>query len=120
MKTAIRKAIHAVMILVALVMVGCTAEENPQNGGGNDDGGGWHMPSHDEFFELFARCGWSATIQNGVKGLKVSASNGNSLFLPVAGYKVFQMLYQEAEGEGFYWINQTHWNNPMKAWSFFF
>lgn len=236
MKTAIRKAIHAVMILVALVMVGCTAEEDPQNGGGNDDGGGgngggntpaetlingheyvdlglpsgnlwatcnvgaerpedyghylawgelqpketydqwgyvhgcyymygqldyndrftlakycdqpsygyhgfadslsvlepdddaaaatwgggWHMPSHDEFFELFAHCGWSATTQNGVKGLKVSASNGNSLFLPAAGYKVFQMLYQEAEGEGFYWINQTHWNNPMKAWSLFF
>ena len=48
-------------------------------------GGGWRMPTHDEFKELFDKCDWTTTIVNDVPGYKVTGPNGNSIFLPAAG-----------------------------------
>ena len=83
-------------------------------------GGGWHVPSLSEMSELFENCSWSSTTQGGVRGLKVTASNGNSLFFPAAGYRYFQLLYEEENGQGFYWMNQTFWNDITDAWSLYF
>ena len=45
----------------------------------------WRMPTKEELLELNSLCTWTWTTQNNVSGYKVSASNGNSIFLPVAG-----------------------------------
>lgn len=83
-------------------------------------GGGWRIPSPDEFRELLTQCQWSVTTQQGVKGLKVTASNGNSVFLPSAGFMRFQFVYEAENGEGHYWMNKMFWNDCRKAWSLSF
>lgn len=48
-------------------------------------GGDWRMPTIEEWGELMNYTTWVWTMQNGVYGKKITASNGNSLFLPAAG-----------------------------------
>lgn len=51
-------------------------------------GGNWRMPTMDEVKELIMNCSYEWTSVNGVEGeLFVSNLNGNSIFLPAAGYK---------------------------------
>jgi formylglycine-generating enzyme required for sulfatase activity len=50
-------------------------------------GGHWRMPTQQEFTELREKCTWSWTTKNGVKGYVITGRNGNSIFLPAAGYK---------------------------------
>ena len=49
-------------------------------------GGTWRMPTIDEMEELKDNCSWEWTTQNGVIGEKVTGPNGNSIFLPAAGF----------------------------------
>lgn len=49
-------------------------------------GGSWRMPTLDEIEELCNECTWTSTTYNGVKGQLVTGPNGNSIFLPAAGY----------------------------------
>lgn len=49
-------------------------------------GGSWRMPTHAEVGELINNCTWTWTTQNGHNGYKVTGPNGNSIFLPAAGY----------------------------------
>ena len=66
-------------------------------------GGDWRMPTYDELNELISKCNWMWTTQNGVKGYKVtSKTNGNSIFLPVAGYRSGSSL-KGAGNYGHYW-----------------
>ena len=65
-------------------------------------GGTWRMPTVDEIEELLDNCSWEWTIQNGVNGMKVTGPNGNSIFLPAAGYRYDSSLY-DAGGGGYYW-----------------
>ena len=50
-------------------------------------GGPWRMPTDAECIELCNNCKWRLSIQNGVQGYKVTGTNGNSIFLPAAGFK---------------------------------
>lgn len=50
-------------------------------------GGTWRMPTITELAELNNSCTWTWTTMNGVKGYKVTGPNGNSIFLPAAGYR---------------------------------
>ena len=50
-------------------------------------GGSWRMPTADDMEELFAKCSRKFVVQNGVQGLLVTGSNGNTIFLPLGGYK---------------------------------
>ena len=56
-------------------------------------GGSWRMPTLDEINELINDCSWSWTTQNGVNGCKVTGPNGNSIFLPAAGYRDDDYVY---------------------------
>lgn len=49
-------------------------------------GGGWRMPTEEEQDELRNNCSWEWTSKNGVYGRKVTGPNGNSIFLPAAGF----------------------------------
>ena len=51
-------------------------------------GGDWRLPTEKEFQELRENCTWEWTTQNGHKGYKVtSKQNGQSIFLPAAGWR---------------------------------
>lgn len=63
----------------------------------------WRLPTKYEFEELKERCSWEWTIYNNVKGVKVTGPNGNSIFLPLAGYR-FQSTYVNfRDSKGCYW-----------------
>ena len=65
-------------------------------------GGAWRMPTHDEMHELASLCTWTFETLNGVNGYRITAANGNSIFLPSAGYRTGDRLLEQGTG-GFYW-----------------
>ena len=65
-------------------------------------GGAWRMPTYDEFSELINNCTWDLTTQNGVDGCKVTGPNGNSIFLPAAGWMYEDtLIYAGSKGHYF-------------------
>ena len=78
----------------------------------------WRMPIKEEWQELYnnTTCTW--TIQNGVIGMLFAASNGNSLFLPAAGYRVNDNL-NNAGVFGDYWSSSLDTEEPCYAWRFY-
>ena len=78
----------------------------------------WRMPTIDEWEELFQNttCVWTAL--NGVDGWLFTALNGNSLFLPAAGYW-WDSEYNGA-GLGVYWSCSLNKEFPNRAWGFHF
>ena len=78
-------------------------------------GGSWRMPTHNELTELRENCSWTWTTQNGVKGYKVtSKTNGNSIFLPAAGYRYVSSLLR-AGSYGYYWSSSLYTDYPGSA-----
>ena len=67
-------------------------------------GSGWRMPSLDQIKELYnsnyTTTTW--TTQNGVNGRKITSKNGNSIFLPAAGYR-YDASLDDAGSYGNYW-----------------
>ena len=52
-----------------------------------EGGGNWRMPTREELKWLVDNCRWEGTTNNNVRGYMVySKTNGNSIFLPAAGY----------------------------------
>ena len=78
-------------------------------------GGAWRMPTKAEQDELRTKCKWVWTTLNGVYGYKVIGPNGNSIFLPVAGYMVGGTLYY-AGSYGDYWSSSLYTYNPGSAY----
>ena len=80
-------------------------------------GSDWHMPTKEDWQELYnnTTCIW--VTQNGVKGRLFIASNGNSLFLPASGYYNGTHLYYPG-GNGYYWMSTLNTATPDRAWSF--
>lgn len=67
----------------------------------------WRMPTKTEQEELLNYCTWSWTTQNEVKGYKVTGPNGNSIFLPAAGYR-YQSESGYAGEKGYYWSSTPY------------
>ena len=68
-------------------------------------GSNWQMPNREQCDELYNSSYTTTTwtTMNGVKGLKItSKSNGNSIFLPAAGYRYDPGL-SDAGRAGYYW-----------------
>ena len=77
-------------------------------------GGTWRMPTKSELEELEDKCAWTWTKQNNVVGYKVTGPNGNSIFLPAAGYRHGSSLRSAGE-RGYYWSstpNESSSNDP--------
>lgn len=65
-------------------------------------GGHWRMPTKGDFNELLNKCSWEWITFNGTNGSLVTGPNGNSIFIPAAGYrKGTETLYRNSDG--FYW-----------------
>ena len=71
-------------------------------------GGDWRMPTYDELRELNTKCTWK-WVNNGndFKGYNVTGPNGNSIFLPAAGYRNESSLYDAGSG-GDYWSSTPY------------
>ncbi len=76
-------------------------------------GGAWRMPTEAEQDELRNNCTWTWTTQNGVNGYKVVGPNGNSIFLPAAGYMYRTLLY-DVGLYGFYLSSSLHSSDPYR------
>lgn len=80
-------------------------------------GGSWRMPTRAEQDELCEKCTWTWTTQNGVKGYKVTSKiNGNSIFLPAAGYRSCGSLNKDAGSYGEYWSSSLDTDSSNLAW----
>ena len=66
-------------------------------------GGGWRMPTYEELVELHDNCTWIWTKENGINGYKVTSYNGNSIFLPAAGYYLDGSEIVKVGVMGHYW-----------------
>ena len=83
-------------------------------------GGSWRMPTIEEWQELLDECTWTWTTQNGVNGrLVTSNTNGNSIFLPAAGYHYSTGLGY-AGSRGYYWSSSLLTDDPYGAYGLYF
>jgi uncharacterized protein (TIGR02145 family) len=82
-------------------------------------GSGWRIPTKAEWQELYNNTTVTWTQQNGVNGRLFTASNGNSLFLPAAGYRWSGEL-NSAGGYGGYWSSSLDTDYPIYALDFYF
>lgn len=73
-------------------------------------GGSWRMPTLAECQELIDNCKWEWITYNGVNGQKVNGPNGNSIFLPAAGF--FPILGMDYKGfKGYCWPGTLYVND---------
>lgn len=83
-------------------------------------GSTWRMPSQEEQEELIFHCTWNRTVVNGVKGMRITGYNGNSIFLPPTGFAVANSERSE-EHNGYYWVGESYkGDNGDFAYTFYF
>lgn len=82
-------------------------------------GGTWRMPTDSEWTELRTKSKWTWTSQGGKNGYRVTGPNGNSIFLPAAGYRHGTSL-NNAGSLGRYWSSSLNTGSPYYAWYVFF
>ena len=80
-------------------------------------GADWRTPSAAEWEELFETVPNELATRNDVMGWLFTAANGNSLFLPAAGY-FWETVFNA--GLGIYWSNTLQSVFPNRSWSFHF
>lgn len=65
----------------------------------------WKMPTKAQFQELRDKCTWEWTQDEGANGYKVTARNGNSIFLPATGWNNYALL--SIDEQLYYWISDS-------------
>ena len=81
-------------------------------------GGSWRMPTDAEWTELRSQCTWTWTTRNGENGYEVKSKlNGNSIFLPAAGFR--RDLSRPKVGYfGYFWSSSLY--NSKYSWGVYF
>ncbi len=80
-------------------------------------GGRWRMPSLAEVVELREQCSWNIETLNGQEGYRATGPNGNTIFLPMAGFRTD--TYYGNEGiEGTYWTRELNYATDDEAYCF--
>ena len=82
-------------------------------------GTSWRMPSTEQQDELCEECEWIWTSHGGHNGYKVVGPNGNSLFLPAAGYRNVTEL-DNVGSDGRYWSRTLDTSFGRIAYSLYF
>jgi len=80
-------------------------------------GDGARIPTKAEWQELKAKTTNTWTTRNGVYGCLLTASNGNSIFLPAAGRRE-NMNHWYMGSAGYYWSSSVMTEGPSDAWIF--
>ena len=76
------------------------------------------MPSQEQLNELLQNCTWQWSELNGVAGLLVTGPNGNTMFLPAAGYRLQSTTY-DIGTQCNYWLNSIQEIAPLNAWKIY-
>ncbi|MCR5325632.1 MAG: leucine-rich repeat protein [Bacteroidales bacterium] len=85
-------------------------------------GGSWRIPTDEDWTELRDNCTWTWTSnynESGIAGWVVSASNGNSIFLPAAGIR-FGVNLDDSGSYGGYWSSSLDKGSAYNAWGVYF
>ena len=80
-------------------------------------GSPWRMPTFDEFMELNDNCTRTWTTQDGVNGYQMEGPNGNTIFLPAAGYRKGSDL-KSAGSWAYYWSSSLSYYFPNSIYAF--
>lgn len=79
-------------------------------------GGEWRMPTKAQCQELIDKCKWTWWItQDLQEGYKVTGPNGNSIFLPAAGYRYDKEDVARAGFRGGYWSSDRDSSKPFNS-----
>ncbi|MCD8305980.1 MAG: DUF1566 domain-containing protein [Prevotella sp.] len=78
-------------------------------------GGTWRLPTWSEIDELVDKCTRTWTTINGHSGYKVTGPNGNSIFLPAAGYRNGTSLFNAGE-IGSFWSATPYGDDSGSAY----
>ena len=81
--------------------------------------GGARTPTKEEWDELLNNTTSQWTTENGVAGLRLTARNGQSIFLPAAGYRTDATINDEGI-HGMYWASSMLSVYPYNAWYMYF
>lgn len=76
----------------------------------------WRTPTHAEWQELRTKCTWKWTDNynsSNVKGYTITATNGNTIFLPVTGFGYNSET--QWPDDGYYWSSSLH-TTPSDAY----
>ncbi len=79
----------------------------------------WRLPTASEIDELVDECKWTWTTQGGHNGYEVTGPNGNSIFLPAAGWRDGTSLYYAGE-DGHYWSATPYGGDANSAYALLF
>ncbi len=71
-------------------------------------GGRWHIPTKEEWNELFDNCTLTKETVNGIAGIRATASNGNSIFLPAYDRTSGSSNTVNAYDYAYYWSSTTY------------
>lgn len=82
-------------------------------------GGAWRMPSLEEVTELLEKCKHEWITSNGVEGMKFTGPNGNSIFLPAAGWRDTTDV-NDVELYGDYWTGSVDKDYPLSSYTLSF
>ena len=82
-------------------------------------GGAWRMPTKAEKDELIQQCTWTWTSKGSVNGFQVTGPNGNSIFLPAAGYRYGSRLTRVGIS-GYFWSSSLYTDSPSIAYYVYF
>ncbi len=78
-------------------------------------GGGWHIPTLEEMKTIVKQCTAVWKSRNGVSGYEITGPNGNSIFLPAAGYHSGDKYYNTYS---IYWTSDIHYGFFERTASF--
>jgi hypothetical protein len=82
-------------------------------------GGSWRLPTIEEIREFTDKCKYKWTTYKGVSGGLFTGPNGNSIFLPAAGFlDGKQKVLQGGQGE--YWSGSIYYDDQNANYLFFF
>ena len=70
-------------------------------------GGNWRIPTTEEQKELLQECDWQWMFLNTTYGCKVTGPNGNSIFLPAAGYRIGASILLPGD-LSYYWSSSLY------------
>ena len=79
-------------------------------------GGKWRLPTQEEWRELIDRCDWKyRNAGDGAAGYVVTGPNGNSIFLPFAGWSDDGINMTDVGRFGYYWTAKPVTNGKRMA-----
>lgn len=73
----------------------------------------WRLPTEAEAMELYSNCTWTLGNLNGISGCYVTGKNGNSIFLPKAGYKQYKTTFHKGQ-ELYLLLSTLYTNNEVR------